>query len=487
MTEPERERPVLRYRLGERSAYPLGSSPDRIRAEPEDPSEAETQELAQPQNLPPVVEVPPPPPPPPQRVATSFSFGEEESPERIATSFAFGAPEDSAEYVAGSFAFGEEDSTARIATSFAFGPEDSEDDFDEEETLGDDGPAPEHVGPAPQPVPVDKGAGVGARLFAAGFLSAAEIGGDLGRATPRKIGRYQRIESLGKGGTATVYRVRDPDDPEQDLALKLLSKDLLDPQAQARFEREAQILARIDHPSVVKLRDVGRVEAGSFIVLEQISGTPLDEGEEELTPRRAAEVLEQLADAVQALHDAGVLHRDIKPDNVVLRLDGVPVLLDFGTAKDLKGETLTRTGDFLGTPEYVAPEEVELQDRSTLTGRVDVYGLGALLYFMLCGRAPFSGSPLLVLEKVKSEDPTWPLERDPETPEGIDAICRKAMAKDPAERYPSARALQHDLRRFLAGKRPAALGGGSPWPWILALGAALSLVAGVLIARAIVG
>ncbi|MCA8925158.1 MAG: serine/threonine protein kinase [Planctomycetes bacterium] len=464
--DPERRREALRYYHGNvPTQFPLGTSSDRIRIPRDDPSEAETQEMHAPEDLPPVVESP---------TTQPLSSSKQSSLPRT-------------ERVVGSFDFGDPPAPERVATSFSFGPAGDDFDFDEEETLGDDRPGPKPIGPAPRAEEVAPSAGVGARLFAAGLLSAAELGGDRGRATPRRLGRYERIESLGKGGTATVYRVRDPEAPERELALKLLSKDLLDPQAQARFEREAQILARVDHPSVVKLYDVGRVEAGSFIVLEQIHGTPLDEGEEELTPTRAAQVLEQLADAVQALHDAGVLHRDIKPDNVVLRLDGVPVLLDFGTAKDLRGETLTRTGDFLGTPEYVAPEEVGLTDRTRLTPAADVYGLGALLYYLLTGRPPFSGSPLLVLEAVQHQDPTWPRDLDPGVPEGIDAICRKAMAKDPTQRYPTAQALRRDLQRFLSGKRVGALPGKSLLPFALVLGALAAIGLGVFVAWLLVG
>ena len=503
----ERERKALRYFRGEHpTQHPLGTDADRLRIPHDDPSEAATQDMyaadvfgedperTQEMGADEVL----PLPTESERIAASFAFGGGVDPERTQEMDAdevLPLPSES-ERIATSFAFGEEDSEERVATSFAFGPAGYGDDdttrfddgpvkpydFDEDETLGDDRPGPQPVGPAPEQEHATPEAGVGARLFMAGLLSAAELGGDRGRATPRHIGRYERIESLGKGGTAEVYRVRDPEAPERELALKLLSKDLLDPSAQARFEREAEILSRVRHPNVVKLYDVGRVEAGSYIVLEQIPGTPLDEGEEELTPERVARVLERLAEAVQALHDAGVFHRDIKPDNVILRLDGEPVLLDFGTAKDLRGETLTRTGDFLGTPEYVAPEEVGLSDRSTLTPAVDVYGLGALMYFLLTGRPPFSGSPLLILEAVQNDDPAWPRTLDPQVPEPLDAICRRAMAKDPTQRYPTAQALQLDLQRYQCGKRPRALSRGGLLPLVVALGGLLSLGLGVLVA-----
>ena len=287
------------------------------------------------------------------------------------------------------------------------------------------------------------------------------------------FGRWERVRELGRGGMGVVWEVRDPALPGRRLALKRLRADLVDPDLVLRFVREAELLARVQHPGVVRVHEVGRDEAGAFLLTELVEGRPLAElvarGEEE--PARAAELVGQLCQAVEALHRAGLVHRDLKPENVLLRPDGRPVLLDFGLARELDREGLTRTGELLGTPAYMAPEQV--QDARAVDARTDVYGLGALLYALLRGRPPYSGGPLQVLAEVLRVDPAWPACADP----ALDAVCRRAMAREPASRYPSAAALGAALAAPPRPRSAPALAGGAGLALAAALGGAW-LVAG---------
>ncbi len=252
-----------------------------------------------------------------------------------------------------------------------------------------------------------------------------------------------------------VYEVRHPNAP-QSFALKLMhcggaasSVDL------ERFRREADMVLRIRHPNLVAVYERGDSPHGLYLVSDLVEGedlkTKLRTGV--LPPLQSAQIVRDLTSAVQALHDNHVLHRDLKPENVILRPDGTPVLLDFGVARDLKAESLTHTGQLLGTPAFMSPEQVE-GDKSQLGPHTDVYGLGAILFTLLCGRYPHAGGSLpATLKMILVDEPAWPRTDHPSVPLALEAICKRAMAKETHERYPTAQALGADLQRFLDGTK----------------------------------
>ena len=250
-------------------------------------------------------------------------------------------------------------------------------------------------------------------------------------------------------------------------------------------------MAQIQHPGVIKVHKVDRVEAGQYLLEEYVEGENLDEVLERGPPPfdQTTQIMRDLADAVEAVHRHGILHRDIKPANVILRADtGRPMLLDFGLAREVDAETLSKTGQLLGTPAYMSPEQARGTSSKALTPGVDVYGLGCLLYALLTGDAPFSGGNMFaLLRMIMAKEPSWPHALNPDVPEGLDAICRRAMAKDPADRYPTAAAMRDALDPLLRGEEPSAkpikrrLGGAA------ALAAAVALTALTALAAAAVG
>lgn len=285
---------------------------------------------------------------------------------------------------------------------------------------------------------------------------------------PSVIGPYQVVRVLGRGGMGIVYEGFDPV-VNRRVALKVVLDEALDATAMARFEREARLLARVKHPNVVAVHALERLGRSPVLITELIEGAgPLTLG---LAPREAASIVSALADGVEAVHQAGVLHRDLKPANVVRRPDGSVVLLDFGVARELDGSSLTRTGEVLGTPAFMAPEQVVGRG---VDARADVYGLGAVLYALLVGSPPFEGGMIKVLSEVVEVEPRWPRERVG-APAGLDAIVRRAMAKAPADRFQTARELREELDRWLAA--PAERGAGRPRAAIVGLVAAAALVA----------
>jgi serine/threonine protein kinase len=263
----------------------------------------------------------------------------------------------------------------------------------------------------------------------------------------RSIGRYEVEAELGRGGMGRVFVVKDPAHGAR-RALKLLPADALDQAALQRFEVEARALARVRHPGVVAIHDVGRAPAGPFIVTDLIEGEPLIKLVERgpTPPREAARLVRELAMAVAACHAVGILHRDLKPHNAIRRPDGSVVLLDFGLARDeATTQRLTRTGEVLGTPAYMAPEQA---DGSTATdARADVYGLGATLLALLAGRAPFDdgGGMVAVLQRVMEEAPRWPVD----APRALLDLLRATMARRAEDRPPSAAAVAEALGRWL--------------------------------------
>lgn len=258
----------------------------------------------------------------------------------------------------------------------------------------------------------------------------------------RRLGRYELLDVLGTGGMGTVYRAHDVE-LGRDVAIKLLRET--DPEGVARFEREARAAAALGHPNIVAVHDVGRDGDLRYFAMDLIRGRTADAIRPE--PRRAAEIVRDAARAIQYAHERGVLHRDLKPGNILVSEDGRALVMDFGLARRFTDSTarLTATGEVFGTPHYMSAEVAAGREADV---RTDIWGLGATLYALLAGRAPFDGGEIYdVLRRVVHEDPP-PSGGPPE----LDAIAMKCIEKNPSARYATAKALAADLDNWLDGR-----------------------------------
>ena len=295
-------------------------------------------------------------------------------------------------------------------------------------------------------------------------------------------------EQLGEGGMGVVYRARDVR-LDQPRAVKIIRRGPFSGQeAQDRFNREAKAAARLDHPGVVRVYALGEHEGILYICMEYLEGgnlhVHLRHGPLEV--RAAAELVRRLALAVQHAHEHKVLHRDLKPLNVLLTTEGVPKVADFGLAKLLDADDgLTQTGAVLGTPSYMAPEQAEGRQRD-VNEQTDIYALGAILYECLTGRPPFkSDSRSETLELVKTQPPVAVRRLRAEVPAGLEAVCLKCLRKDPGQRYATAAELAAALQDWLDGK-PWSPPGARRWrrrPLLAMLGAAVLVGALLPLAR----
>jgi urea transport system substrate-binding protein len=275
---------------------------------------------------------------------------------------------------------------------------------------------------------------------------------------------YTILGELGRGGMGVVYKARQTG-LDRLVAIKMvLAGRHAGPHERARFEAEARLIAKLRHPNIVQIYDVGTYEGIPFCVLEYLEGGSLSDAvaQQRLAPVQAAELVATVADAIEHAHQQGIIHRDLKPGNVllssvrrspegVLEL-GVPKVADFGLARHLQAATrLTRAGIVLGTPTYMAPEQATRQD-AIIGPASDVYSLGVLLYQLLAGRPPFEApTDWQILEMVVQDEPPPLRDRCSHCPPALEAICLRCLRKDPAQRYSSAAALAADLRRYLAG------------------------------------
>ena len=270
--------------------------------------------------------------------------------------------------------------------------------------------------------------------------------------------RYQVACLLGSGGMGTVYKAFDPT-LNRWVALKFLHRN--DAAQTGRFLREARAQARVDHPSVCQVHEVGVVEGRPYIAMQYIEGKSLGELTEELPLEAKVRLVRDVARAVHAAHRTGLIHRDLKPGNILLAREESgalhPYVVDFGLALDQDETGLSRTGIISGTPAYISPEQAQ---GKTLDRRTDVYSLGIVLYELLAGSPPFVGANLAkVLVDLVEHDPKPLRQAAPRTPEDLETIVHRCLEKDPARRYESARDLAEDLDRFLDGEpihaRPA--------------------------------
>jgi eukaryotic-like serine/threonine-protein kinase len=276
---------------------------------------------------------------------------------------------------------------------------------------------------------------------------------------PRLLGgRYELDGVVGRGGMAEVYRARDIR-LDRIVAIKTLRADLARDQIfQARFRREAQSAASLNHPSIVAVYDTGEDMATGvpvpYIVMEYVDGRTvrdlLQEGHR-LLPERSLEIIDGVLRALEYSHQAGIVHRDIKPGNVMVTRNGDVKVMDFGIARAMSDaqSTMTQTAQVIGTAQYLSPEQAR-GDR--VDARSDLYSAGCLLYELLTGRPPFTGdSPVAIAYQHVRENPVPPSRVDPDVPVWADAIVLKAMAKSPADRYQTAAEMRADLQRAASG------------------------------------
>jgi eukaryotic-like serine/threonine-protein kinase len=281
---------------------------------------------------------------------------------------------------------------------------------------------------------------------------------------PRLLGgRYELDGIVGRGGMAEVFRARDIR-LDRIVGVKTLRDDLARDQTfQARFRREAQSAASLNHPSIVAVYDTGEDMVGSlpvpYIVMEFVDGRTLRDllrDDRRLLPERALEITDGVLRALDYSHRNGIVHRDIKPGNVMLTRNGDVKVMDFGIARAVADSqmTMTQTAQVIGTAQYLSPEQARGE---RVDARSDLYSTGCLLYELLTGRPPFTGdSPVAIAYQHVKEDPVPPSQIDPEVPPWADAIVLKAMQKDPADRYQSAGEMRNDIQRALAGAPLAA-------------------------------
>src|SRR5438046_2931626 len=314
------------------------------------------------------------------------------------------------------------------------------------------------------------------------------------------LGNYQILEEIGRGGMGVIYRARQRHSRRIVAIKRILSYHADSQDTLMRFRREAQAAANLDHPNILPIYEVSESHDGlPFFSMKFAGGGSLLDAAPALRsePRRAIALTAKVARAVQYAHEQGILHRDLKPGNILLDGRGEPMVSDFGLAKWLEPTgRLTRTPSIFGTPGYIAPEQVNGSD-TKLTSAADVYGLGAVLFDLLAGRPPFAGERALQTIQQAAERPAPQLRTlTPGLDRDLETICAKCLERDPLARYRSAGELADDLERWLHGRSIVARPVSPPvhlWRWVrrnplvaqmAALLVAMATVVGVMISKA---
>src|SRR5215831_13151668 len=267
-----------------------------------------------------------------------------------------------------------------------------------------------------------------------------------------ELGDYELLEEVGRGGQGVVYRAHQKS-LNRTVALKMISVGRWASQAHLkRFRLEAEAAASLEHPGIVPIHEVGERDGSCYFSMGFVEGGQLDQviKREPMSIRHAAELIAKVARTVHYAHEHGILHRDIKPGNILLDADGEPHLTDFGLARLVETEsTMTRTMEVLGTPSYMAPEQA-VGNNAAVSSVTDVYGLGAVLYQLLTGQPPFAGGTTYETTKLLIDtEPRPPRVLNPNIDRELSAICLKCLEKDPKRRYSSALALAEDLEHWL--------------------------------------
>ena len=266
------------------------------------------------------------------------------------------------------------------------------------------------------------------------------------------FGDYELLEEIGRGGQGVVYRAHQKS-LNRTVALKVIGLGPWATEAHLkRFRREAEAAAKLDHPCIVPIHEVGEKDGQCYFSMNFVEGGQLDEvvRRKPISIRSAAELIAKLACAVHYAHEHGILHRDIKPGNILVDKMGEPHLTDFGLARLVETEsTVTRTKEVMGTPSYMAPEQAA-GEHTKVSRATDVYGLGAVLYQLLTGHPPFAGGTTYeTIRLLLNTEPRQPRQLNPKIDRDLSTVCLKSLEKDPQRRFASALALAEDLEHWL--------------------------------------
>ena len=267
-----------------------------------------------------------------------------------------------------------------------------------------------------------------------------------------KIGKYKIIGELGKGAMGIVYKGVDPD-INREVAIKLIRFDMVSEDAEKedaarRFIREAQSAGNLEHPNIVTIYEVGREDNQTFIVMQCVDGESLKQAisaGKKFSPVEVVDLMTCLCDALELAHQNKIVHRDIKPGNILLDKQGRPYLVDFGVAR-MEMSTMTQSGTIVGTPSYMSPEQIQ---GIRVDARADIFSLGVIIYEMLTGKRPFEGDHITtIVYKIMNEEPTNIREMKRDLPEGFEQVIKKALEKDANKRYQSCKELAADLKNL---------------------------------------
>jgi serine/threonine protein kinase len=268
--------------------------------------------------------------------------------------------------------------------------------------------------------------------------------------SPRPFGDYELLEEIARGGMGVVYKARQVS-LNRIVAVKMILAGQLASAADVqRFRAEAESAARLQHPNIVAIHEIGQHEGQHYFSMDYVQGQNLAEfvGQKPLPPKQAAKYLKTIAEAIHYAHEHGILHRDLKPSNILIDQSGAPRVTDFGLAKQMKGDSdLTVSGQVLGSPNFMPPEQAAGK-RGQVGPHSDVYALGAILFYLLTARPPFAAESMTeTLQQVVNSDPPLPRLLNAAVPRDLETICRKCMEKEPAGRNRSPKELADERAR----------------------------------------